>query len=234
MTTPQISLTQIDNGQDNHAQPVMDNLNAIALWINTYLVHLDGAKAMQGQMSGPASTTPVNANDYTPKTYVDNQWATEAAARLAADKAHVRCGWGIRRVAFFTATGGSTLDVISFDTEDFDTNAFFAPTSTNVTVPAGKGGVYLVTAQFPQTNSFSGLGRETYYTMVYVNGAQYCNIDVQKNFGVAKNWNTYCALVLLTAGDVVTFRVGVSTIGGTSGATSAVTGIIFTGERLTA
>lgn len=54
-----------------------------------------------------------------------------------------RVGCRIRRVAAQAITT-ATLTAANFDTEDEDTDGFFAPTSTTVTIPAGKDGVYSI------------------------------------------------------------------------------------------
>lgn len=55
-----------------------------------------------------------------------------------------RVGWWVQRIATQSiATATSTL--ISWDTEQQDTDGFIAVTATTVTIPAGLGGVYAIT-----------------------------------------------------------------------------------------
>lgn len=57
-----------------------------------------------------------------------------------------RKGFKIRRVANQSISSASTT-AISFDTEDSDTDAFGAVTSTTYTIPTGLDGLYAITAQ---------------------------------------------------------------------------------------
>lgn len=72
--------------------------------------------------------------------------ATMKARFDRIDALAARCGVKARRNANQTLAA-TALTVISFDLEDEDTNGFFAPPSTNLTVPAGKAGVYSITAR---------------------------------------------------------------------------------------
>lgn len=54
-----------------------------------------------------------------------------------------RIGCQIRRPSQSLSTGVATT--VSWDTQDEDTDNFFAPTSTTVTIPVGLGGIYAVT-----------------------------------------------------------------------------------------
>lgn len=67
-----------------------------------------------------------------------------------------RTGFALRRVAT-QSVATNTAANISWDTEDFDSDSFFAPTSATVTIPSGLGGLYAVTFQietgFPTNGS---------------------------------------------------------------------------------
>jgi len=54
-------------------------------------------------------------------------------------------GCQLRRVANQSITNG-VATAISWDTEDVDTNGFIAVTSSTITIPAGLGGLYAITA----------------------------------------------------------------------------------------
>jgi hypothetical protein len=56
----------------------------------------------------------------------------------------VRCGCRVRRAAVQSINNNSGT-ALSWDTEDEDTDGFIAVTSTTVTIPTGKGGLYAVT-----------------------------------------------------------------------------------------
>src|SRR5689334_22099154 len=71
------------NGIAADATAVNANFAALVAWINSNAVHLDGAKATTGTLSGPNSD-PVSADQYTRKAYVDAKDAAEVTARNAA------------------------------------------------------------------------------------------------------------------------------------------------------
>jgi len=103
----------------------------------------------------------------------------------------------------------ATETVVTFDTEAFDTDGFHTSTDGKITVPSGKAGKYLVTAQIMVNSSGSqtqggmrknGSGIFTYYSsttgtalMVLVNTvvslavADYLEIFVYQGSGVAKD-----------------------------------------------
>lgn len=120
------------NGQPNDASQVMADLNALVTWINTNAVHLDGTKAMTGNLASPG-TDPASANEYARKAYVD-----------AGDLAPLRVGVSATRAS--QSVANTTTATITFDAEAWDTDGFFAPSSTTITVPAGRAGLYVVGA----------------------------------------------------------------------------------------
>jgi hypothetical protein len=69
---------------------------------------------------------------------------TSSISTINASSPLTRIGCRIRRAANQSIANNTGTD-ISFDTEDQDTSGFFAPTSTTVTIPAGLGGIYVVT-----------------------------------------------------------------------------------------
>lgn len=83
----------------------------------------------------------------------DLQALADAIAELQT--ATARCGMSLRRAATQTLTD-NTLTTVSFDTEDEDTDGFWAIGSpTVVTVPTGKGGTYSITAGVDNSGALS-------------------------------------------------------------------------------
>lgn len=112
------------------------------------------------------------------------KWA--AAGGLAFAGARVR-----KAAAQSIGTGAEAA--ITFDTEDFDTDAFHdnSTNPTRVTIPAGLGGRYLVGGVVRFASMTAGVG----YAMLKVNGADY----IAQSIGDAENSNN-------TAFTVVTLR----------------------------
>ncbi len=103
----------------------------------------------------------------------------------------------------------ATETVVTFDTEVFDTDGFHTSTDGKITVPSGKAGKYLITAQIMVNSSGSqtqggmrknGTGIFTYYssttgtalmmlvnTVVNLAVADYLEIFVYQGSGVAKD-----------------------------------------------
>jgi len=189
----------IVNGTANDAGPVMANFNAILTWLNTNAVHIDAAKATTSVLSGPNSD-PSSANQYTRKSYVDTLVSTsvaaEAALRVAGD---ARMGATATRAAVQSIPNGAVLTAISFDTETNDTSTFFAPTSTNVTVPASSAGVYVIRGTVSWASGPTSGG-----CAISVNGTVMAQSAIPSG-GVSTTICGTAACVLLAVGDVVTF-----------------------------
>ena len=62
--------TSITDGQPLSGAPVKGNFDAVATWVNTNAVHLDGSKPMTGELVGTGAD-PTSANQYARKAYVD-------------------------------------------------------------------------------------------------------------------------------------------------------------------
>jgi len=62
--------TSITDGQPLSAAPVKGNFDAVATWVNTNTVQLDGSKPMTGELVGTGAD-PTSANQYARKAYVD-------------------------------------------------------------------------------------------------------------------------------------------------------------------
>lgn len=62
--------TSITDGQPLSGAPVKGNFDAVATWVNTNAVHLDGSKPMIGELVGTGAD-PTSANQYARKAYVD-------------------------------------------------------------------------------------------------------------------------------------------------------------------
>lgn len=194
----------LTNGQPNDASQVMADLNAILTWINTNAVHLDGAKAMTGQLSSPG-TDPVSANEYSRKSYVDGLIAAEVTARNAAITAAKidpqRESVSASRVAA-QSVPNNTATFITFDTENWDSDGYFAPSSTTVTIPAGRAGIYLVTYQTYGPNTAAN------YNELFQNGT---SISIGAANGTNMAVNTLAAvgsiIVAASVGDAFTLKV---------------------------
>jgi len=75
----------------------------------------------------------------------------------------VRVGWGatttgrtgcaVKRTANQSIATGATRAEITFDGEDFDSDGFFTASSTDITIPAGLGGIYAVQFQVTWASS---------------------------------------------------------------------------------
>lgn len=62
--------TSLADGQALSAAPVKGNFDAVATWVNTNAVQLDGSKPMTGELVGTGAD-PTSANQYARKAYVD-------------------------------------------------------------------------------------------------------------------------------------------------------------------
>lgn len=186
------------------ADNVDQNFTDLTSWINTNAVHLDGSKAFTGIPSGPA-TDPTTANQLTRKAYVD----------AAID---VRCGGGWQRggSAQTFASGGATTKAV-WDTELSDSDGFW--TAGDITVPAGKGGIYVVAVDF-----FNVLGVATNnsnFSGKVIAGAYGATLG---SVGGAGGAASACLVCPLTAGQTVYTQL---TIAGGVAATANVTLNLF-------
>lgn len=98
--------------------------------------------------------------------FVDPEWAqrvTDAVnslqprvSSLEALTPRERQGVVLRRVAN-QSVNNNTLGTLSYDTEDYDTDGFFNPGNpTQVSIPIGLAGLYLVTAQTQLVGALGG------------------------------------------------------------------------------
>ena len=106
-----------------------------------YVIDATGGAAIVQQASAPSSPT------------VDDLWIDTDEA--APPSTTVLKGLVIRRVAA-QSIPNITLTAISFDTEDEDSSAFFAPTGTTITIPAGEAGIYAISASILGTLGSTG------------------------------------------------------------------------------
>ena len=67
--------------------------------------------------------------------------------RISQNAATGRTGCAVKRTAAQSIATGATRAEITFDGEDFDSDGFFTPSSTDITIPAGLGGIYAVQFQ---------------------------------------------------------------------------------------
>jgi hypothetical protein len=114
----------------------------------------------------------------------------------------------IARVATQAYTNGTTAN-IQFDTEYVDTVGFITPTSENITVPIGAGGLYAVA--WTVTWDVSGTAKTA---TLYIN-----SIPIQPASSSTGTVIAYHANVILAASDVVTLRC-TNTAGATRNATA--------------
>lgn len=108
-------------------------------------------------------------------------------------------GCGVKATATTSISTGSTTS-ISFDTELHDTDGFFAPTSTNIVIPTGFAGRYLITAN--GNIAFNASGARV--ISIYINGT--LNISAPMAAGNPQSGGISRVLTL-AAGDVITIRI---------------------------
>jgi len=185
----------ITDGGANTAATVMTDLNAIVTWLNTNALHIDGTKALTGRLSSP-NTDPSAGDDYARKAYGDAKSTTENAAMTAADNLPPKVGCSVSGT---TSVPNSSLTALSFSSETYDSDGFFAPTSTNIVIPTGFTGLYIVKV------SLTSNPGATVNTAIYLNGAEYRN-PFPSTFTSTTGGVGY-SMALFTQGDIVTFRV---------------------------
>lgn len=116
-------------GTPSVADDVDANFAAVVAWINANAVHLDGSKAFTAVPSGPASD-PSSDNQLARKAYVDKTPDPRRGVRLQ------------KVTQSFSAAAGT--EYFSWAVETEDTDGYITTPSTTVTIPAGLGGVYVV------------------------------------------------------------------------------------------
>jgi len=184
--------------QPQDASQFMANLRAIITWMNLNAQLLDGSKAMTGQLVGPASD-PTTTAQYMRKSYADALVTTEASARATGDLAGVRFGCKVQGDGTQTFNTGAAT-ACSFTSETYDTNAFFSPTSTNVTVPSGGAGVYVIQGIITP----SSLNTNGFVITINVNGAVVATGGGATNNAEKSICSAVFTTVQLAVGDVVT------------------------------
>lgn len=173
------------NGQSGDATKVEQNFADVETYVNANAVVKDGTVAMTAALT--LSGDPSAANDAARKAYVD-------AGDALAD---VRCGVKATRTTTQSMPGGIVL--ITFNNEVADSDGFFAASSTNFTVPAGKAGVYAMS--FGPISS----GSANIRLYIYVNAVVVCNSTWANGGGDVQ----YLAWTQpLAVADVVTVGVG--------------------------
>jgi hypothetical protein len=120
------------------------------------------------------------------------------------------------RQAVQTLTTG-VWTAISLDTETWDTDAYFAPTSKTMTLPAGYGGLYLVTISALFVNNltgFRGVALSLNDSTDTANGVVFDGMN-QTNAAGGSTFRAgpYAGLVRLSAGDTLTLKA-IQTSGG--------------------
>lgn len=114
------------------------------------------------------------------------QYNGTAWQRIASNSVAGRTGCTVRRNAAQSIPSTVTRQGITFDVEDVDTDGFFTPSSTNIVIPAGLGGLYGVSFTIwwdtsPGTLSYSRLA------IIPVSG-NYGVIDGDASTGSASNY----------------------------------------------
>lgn len=96
----------------------------------------------------------------------------------------------------------NTFTVITWNAQEYDTDAFFAPTSTNIVVPAGLAGYYLLQGSLEYAANATGLR----FIRIFVNGAGITYTfggNATAVFGQVVNVS---ATLYLAVGDIVTLE----------------------------
>lgn len=145
-----------------------------------------GVKTFSSSPIVPAPTTDLQAST---KKYVDD--AIGSATSAAGCRAWLNTT---------TSIPNSTSTAIPLDRESFDTDAFRddAVNPTRLTVPAGKGGLYVVTAGIVYAANGTGVRR----ILVYVNGTP-ASIQTVLAHGTDSNYVLLADVLNLAAGDYV-------------------------------
>ena len=134
---------------------------------------------------------------------------------------------GTNTPAFSAQMGGgtqsfsvSTVTIVQFDTEKFDTDSAFDTASYEFTVPVGKGGKYFIHGKvFFNDIASTDLFQELY---IYVNGSRISTggrrtVGTTGRDGVV----TVSEILVLSAGDVVDMRIQTNAGSGTLGGDNA-------------
>ena len=121
--------------------------------------------------------------------------------------------------ANMTSLGNDTLTKLEFDTEDFDTDSAYDTTNKKFTVPANKGGNYLINAC-----AYVAAGVEMYTQIhIYKNGS---SVAYNYNHGSASAGgslsNNITRIITLAATDYIEFYV----------ATNATTRTVYTSNNI--
>jgi hypothetical protein len=165
----------------------------------------------------PSGNVAVNTNKF---TVTASSGDTLVAGNLTINGtpglAHTFPSCRAERQAVQTLTTG-TWTAISLDTETWDQGGFFAPTSKTMTVPAGYGGLYLVTISALFVNNltgFRGVALSLNDSTDTANGVVFDGMN-QTNAAGGSTFRAgpYAGLVRLAAGDTLTLKA-IQTSGG--------------------
>lgn len=204
------------NGIAADAPAVNADFAALVTWINTNAVHLDGSKPMAGHLSGPA-TDPVSANQYSRKSYVDAQNAATLAsanatattlATNAVTTALARKGAqaGRNGSVYSTPNGGSNF--VIFDTEFWDSSTYFAGAgNTDVVIPVGEGGVYVISGFWISTGVVAGHATSNLRVSVQNGGVDTVPCLYSLNTTGGNDLWTGCGIAALSAGAVLKMKI---------------------------
>lgn len=180
----------IINGASGDASKVQQNFDAIVTDSNVNLIKKDGTLQMTGQLSLLASD-PTLADHATRKSYTDASIATAIATEVTNRNAAItttteaRIGARVQRNAT-QAVVNITPAFITFDTEVWDYSTFFSAPNTNVSIPVGLAGLYLITFDVTYPTASGGM-----YADLYINGAW-------ATVGTNAGWNTASTAAQIT------------------------------------
>jgi hypothetical protein len=153
----------------------------------------------------------MNANFAAVKTFAevesiqrDGSVAFTAATTFHVQQSTPRCGAQAKALAGGTSIPNTgTPTSITFTSENWDSGGFITPSSTNLTVPTGLAGIYLVTVQFDAETSTS-----TWRWGIYKNGV---GVIGSASFGVESG--SLSVPVACVVGDVFTVKASQTSAG---------------------
>lgn len=159
---PEVVYVTAHTGSATSATIVRGREGTTAVQHNSNVTWIHVATAADYPVVGGSSDQPSGTGlPYEGQLYVDT---TNDRSTIYSGSAWIRQGWysssgrtgfALRRVAGQSVNNDAAAN-ISWDTEDFDSDNFFAPTSATVTIPSGLGGLYSITFQIETGFPFNG------------------------------------------------------------------------------
>lgn len=96
----------------------------------------------------------------------------------------------------------NTFSNVSFNAQEYDTDAFFAPTSTNITIPAGLAGYYSIQGSI----EYAANGTGTRFARINLNGTGLTFMFLTFGVSIFTQTVNVSAVVNLAVGDVITLE----------------------------